>query len=232
MKQFTEQELDRMFDLTEKTVEGNYYGTQKFGISREKTNNGYSVMTNAIVLELETLRDKMGENAFDKKFNKNPYILIAKATKIAKGREFVKSTQYVEAIDENTHKKVKDVDGTVLKTLPGKEYITGKNFYDNIIKGNGLSEEFRRAAQIGVYGKKSKSENNNLLKTDAISIRYENFDQGVDYWKVKIDGPTMNVKINLYQGKYRTIVIAEEVSSGGVFIFNSIREAKDHYCID
>ncbi len=217
---------DYLFNLINITVENNYYGTKKFDLSKQKNQFGENLMSNAIFIEMMNIKQSRPQE-YEEKLNRNPYLLIAEATKKAKGREFVKSTQEVDLIDASTHKK------TGLKTLPNKSYIDGQEFYNNLIKDNGLAIDFMKAAKIGVYGKKEKVEGTNLFKTDTISIRFENFVQGITNFDYPIGyGKTASATLHKYKGKYGDVYIVEEESTGGILFFKSMIEIKAHYGIE
>lgn len=217
---------DYLFNLINTTVENNYYGTKKFDLSRQSNQFGENMMSNAIFVEMMEIKQRSPKE-YEEKLYKNPYLLIAQATKKAKGREFVKSTQEVDLIDAETHKK------TGLKTLPSKSYIDGKEFYDNLIKNNGLAKDFMKTAKIGVYGKKEKVEGTNLFKTDTISINFENFEQGIGSFDYPIgNGKTASATLHKYKGKYGDVFIVEEDSTGSILFFKSIVEIKIHYGIE
>lgn len=216
-----------LYNAINNAVKNNIYGTDKFNLSKQKTSTGRNAMTNHIFTELMNIKDEIGEADFDKRLNYNPVGLIAKAVKKATSRNKAQETQLAYAIDDETHTRIKDGNGDFVKIKPSGDYMSGKRFYNNIIKENGLSKEFMRKANIGIYGKRNNG------KLDAISIKFENFKQGIKSFDYPIGkGKTASATLHKYKGKYGDVYIVDEESTGGVLLFKSIFEIKAYYGIE
>lgn len=157
----------------------------------------------------------------------NPMKAIKMASDRAKRYNDLGEFEKIEEVDATTHRKTgRLLDPNNSEDIRDiKEHISGKRYYNNIIKSNGLANEFARKAGIGKYGVQSGS-------FDPKAIRFQNFEQAVDSLTYKTpDGREHSIEISTYEAKNKTIYIAEEYSTGGVKLFDSMKELKAYYGI-
>lgn len=205
---------DYRFNVINDLIKSNEFYTNKFGMSKKVNQNGENMLANMAYIELENLREKYGEDNFNKRLSFNPYLLIKQAVSKATKRQKVQETQMVDAVDSETFKKIK-VLGENVQEYKTKAYIDGQEFYNNLIKSNGLSKEFMKLAKVGFYGKMVKDDNGKIHK-DTISIRYENFVQGAKHITYKDKkGNEYTIIVHKYISKYNNVWIFEYGSGKG-----------------
>lgn len=213
---------DYRFSVINDLIKTNEFSTNKFEMSKRNNHNGENMLANMAYIELENLKEKYGEDNFNKRLSFNPYLLIKQAVSKATKRQVVQETQMVDSVDSETFKKIK-VLGENVQEYKTRAYIDGQEFYNNLIKANGLADEFLRRAQVGKYGKMIKE--NGKSRKDVISIRYENFKQAaktVTYKDSKKREHT--IIVHKYKSKYNEVWMFEVISTGGIMMFDTFEE--------
>lgn len=129
-----------------------------------------------------------GKLNFIKALEEKPYEVIMKATKIVKNSDNISEKfEEVVMIDDN-HRPVRE-GRKFKKTIPTREYLDGRSFYNNLVKANGLSGKFQDMTDTGFYGKHA--------------IKYENFKQGYGETLTKTldDGTKIDGIVTKYEGR-------------------------------
>lgn len=167
-----------LYDVVMEAIDTNEFKTDNINLKKDVLKG--VVMTTIV----DDLRRKYGENSLKQRLSFNPYAVIKEGFDIAKRTEIVKTNKQVEEISDITHKRTGNM---IYET---QSMVRGKRFYQNIIKDAQLDKEFRKIANIGIYG-------------EHLSIKYDNFIQSIGQVERTVDGHTQTGIVSKYIGKTR-----------------------------
>ena len=129
-----------------------------------------------------------GKEAFIDALKKNPYEVIMKASRIVRNSNRISEKFEQVLYVDNNHRLVRE--GRNFKRVaPTSEYLQGRNFYNNVIKGNGLNDKFHDMTDTGFGG--------------SHVIKYDEFEQGYgeELTKTLDDRTIITGYVTKYKGK-------------------------------
>jgi hypothetical protein len=184
-----------LYNVIKNLINTDEFKTKAYINSERDKENLTKKMMN-IITDFE-LPEKYGDENLIMRLKYNPYAVIKQASSIAKKSELIGKEKEIQYVNPYTHKK----EAKMIRQ--GIDNMRGQRFYNNIIKNNGLSKEFRKMAEIGIYG-------------GHYSIVYENFKQAVGTVKRKNGNIEESGIVSQYMSKNKKIYIIEWQSTGGV----------------
>lgn len=204
--------------------------------------NQRQAIAQRIINEINTFEDvkakirgnfKYGtQESVEEALRKNPYMVIKDAiSKVNNSTYFQKDYGKVPMVKD--HKLVRGK-----YDYASREYYQNKSFYENIIKGNGLSQRFQELTNTGVELQKSANGKFLIKSKRKYNIDYNEFHYlGAKLEKTVIDenGEMHIVKgyVTKYIGHDTEVYIIEWQSKGGSFDYGvQIGEANDYYALE